>query len=190
MNDQVPSLSKISSPVLPNIVKRKRLFNLLDDKKHYKVTWLSGMAGAGKTTLVASFLENKKRPYLWFRMDQGDADLPTFFYYLGMAVKHALPDDPRPMPLLTPEYYMGLPVFMRRYFEELCSRFTSPSCIIFDNFQDVPQKGPFHNLIKEGFESISPHIHIIIISRTDPPPSMAGMLANNEIRVLGKMIYN
>jgi len=44
-----------------------------------------------QTTLVASWLESRKLPSLWYRLDEGDADLATFFYYLGLAAKKAAP---------------------------------------------------------------------------------------------------
>jgi len=77
------SIHKITPPVLPKVVPRKRLFSLLDQKEHYQVTWISGMAGSGKTTLVASYLDARNIPCLWYQMDEGDGDIATFFYYLG-----------------------------------------------------------------------------------------------------------
>ena len=62
------------------------------------------MAGSGKTALTASYLDNGKFPCLWYRMDEGDGDIATFFYYLGLAAKKASPRKRKPLPLLTPEY--------------------------------------------------------------------------------------
>ena len=82
MRNKQTSITKITPPALPKVVLRKRLFRLLDKKQHYQVTWVSGVAGSGKTTLAASYLNNGNFPCLWYQMDEGDGDIATFFYYL------------------------------------------------------------------------------------------------------------
>ena len=72
------------------------------------MTWISAPAGSGKTTLVASFLEANKIPYLWYQMDEGDTDIATFFSYRGVAVKKAALQKRQYSPLFTPEYLQGL----------------------------------------------------------------------------------
>ena len=66
--------AKVSPPKLSGIVPRKRLFNLLDEGREKPIIWVSGQPGAGKTALVASYLETKKLPHAWFHIDAGDAD--------------------------------------------------------------------------------------------------------------------
>ncbi len=185
MRPKQVSINKITPPELPNIVLRKRLFRLLDEKKHYKVTWISSMAGSGKTTLATSYLNNGNLPCLWYQMDEGDGDIATFFYYLGLAAKKATPLKRKPLPLLTPEYLAGVSVFARRFFENLCSRVSPPFYLIFDNYHEISLESPFHDVFKDALSGISPDIHVIVISRTDPPQAFAGMLANNKMRIIG-----
>ena len=66
--------AKVSPPKLSGIVPRKRLFNLLDEGREKPIIWVSGQPGAGKTALVASYLETKKLPHAGFHIDAGDAD--------------------------------------------------------------------------------------------------------------------
>jgi LuxR family maltose regulon positive regulatory protein len=179
------SLSKITPPALPRVVPRKRLFSLIDQKEHYQVTWISGMAGSGKTTLVASYLDARDLPCLWYQMDEGDCDIATFFYYLGRAAKKASPGKRKPLPLLTPEYFMAVSVFAQRYFENLCARLTAPFVIVFDDYYKIPLASLFHEAFREGLSRISADIHVIVVSRTDPPPAFAGMIANNRMRIIG-----
>ena len=91
------------------------------------VVWISSPAGSGKTTLVSSYLEARKLPCIWYQCDEGDADLATFFYYMGLAAKKVAPRYKTPLLLLTPEYVGGIPAFTRRYFEQLYSRLITRS---------------------------------------------------------------
>jgi DNA-binding SARP family transcriptional activator len=179
------AINKITPPKLPKVVLREKLFALLDEKQHYRATWISGMAGSGKTTLVASYLQSRNYPSLWYKIDEGDSDPSTFFYYLGLAAEKASPHTQKPMPLLTPEYFLGIHAFAPRYFENLCGRLTPPFFIVFDDYHTIPPANQFHKVFFNGISNISPDIHIIILSRATPPSIFAGMTANNKMRIIG-----
>jgi len=117
-------MSKVTRPVITDVFPRKRLFNLLDQKRRQPVIWVCGPAGCGKTTFVSSYIDARNLPCLWYQIDEGDADPATFFYYLGQAAKKAAPRIRRPLPLLTPEYLQGISAFTFRYFEKLYDRLT------------------------------------------------------------------
>jgi hypothetical protein len=118
-------------------------------------------------------------------VDEGDADIASFFYYLGLAGKKAAPRIKRPLPLLTPEYGLGIPTFTRRYFEDLCSRLKPPCFLVFDNYQIVPQASPFHEIMSVGLSSLPKGIHAAVLSRTDPPPVLTSLIANNKVSMIG-----
>jgi len=185
MKKKSPTIAKVTRPIPTGVYPRKRLFDLLDRKRNRPIIWVSGPPGCGKTTLVTSYLEAKKFLCLWYQIDRGDADLATFFYYLGLAAKKATPRKRKPLPLLTPEYMHGLPTFTLRYFENLFHRLKSPSFIVFDNYQEVPVESPFHEVIRHGLSNIPKGIHVILISRSEPPPVLIHMQANNLMEVIG-----
>ncbi|HUL30879.1 MAG TPA: BTAD domain-containing putative transcriptional regulator [Thermodesulfobacteriota bacterium] len=195
MKARQPSIAKITCPGAQGIVQRKRLFRLLDKRRNYPVLWVSGPAGAGKTALVASYVGARKIPCLWYRIDEGDADLATFFYYMGMAVKKTVPWKRNALPLLTPEYLAGIPTFTRRFFEELYRRLTSarlPSrmgkeefALVFDNYQDVPVDSPFHEMIRNGLEAMPESVNVLVLSRGQPPTALTCLYATNKIGLIG-----
>jgi HrpA-like RNA helicase len=74
-----PTITKITRPVLTGVSQRKRLFQQIEAARNRPVVWLSGPPGSGKTTLVASYVEAQKIPCLWYRVDEGDADIASAF---------------------------------------------------------------------------------------------------------------
>jgi LuxR family maltose regulon positive regulatory protein len=185
MKTRSPTIAKVTRPIPTGVYRRKRLFDLLDRKREYPVIWVSGPPGCGKTTLVTSFLEDKKFPCLWYQADEGDADPATFFYYLGLAAKKATPRKRRPLPLLTPEYLPGLSTFTLRYFENLFQRLRAPSFLVFDNYQEVPIESSFHEVIRHGLSNIPKGVKVVLVSRRDPPPVLIHLQANNLMEMIG-----
>jgi len=149
------------------------------------IIWVSGPAGSGKTTLVANYLDVRKIPCLWYQIDEGDADLATFFFYLGKAAKKAAPRKKKPLPLLTPEYLQGIPTFTQRFFENLYDRLKIPSTLVFDNYHEVPSDSPFHEVILNGLSRIPEGMNVFLVSRSDPPPASIRLRASNQMLVLG-----
>jgi LuxR family transcriptional regulator, maltose regulon positive regulatory protein len=178
-------ITKITRPRIRGVFPRERLFRLLDETQGYPATWISAPAGSGKTTLAASYLEDNKVPCLWYQVDEGDGDIAAFFNYLGLAAKRAAPQKRKPLPLLTPEYLQGLPTFTLRYFENLFGRFKPPFALVLDNYQTVPDKSAFHEVITQAVGTIPDGIRVIIVSRHDPPPVLTRLQANGLLKIIG-----
>jgi LuxR family maltose regulon positive regulatory protein len=179
-----PSLVKITQPRLPEIVVRERLFQLLDSNRQYPVVWITGLAGSGKTTLMASYLEARQIPCIWYQIDEGDTDPATFFYYLGLAAKKAAPRYRRPLPLLTPEYALGIQTFAKRYFEGLFERMKQSAVLVLDNYQEARHDAPFHDLLAAGLADIPQGIQVYVISRSEPPTPFVRFQVNNQLAVV------
>ncbi len=177
--------AKITPPRLSAVLARSRLFRRLDAGRVGPLIWISAPAGSGKTTLVKSWLDERKLLSLWYQCDAGDADLATFFHYLGLAGQRAAPRFRTGLPRLTAEYLAGLPVFVRRYFEALGSRLTPPAVIVFDDYQDVPAAAPLHAALGEGLLALPPGVTSVVVSRTEPPPALARLCANASPLILG-----
>lgn len=165
------SLVKITRPRYSDVFKRERLFPLLGDP-HNRVVWIAAPAGAGKTTLASSYLAASEVPHLWYQLDAGDADLPTFFHYLGLGARAAASPEIA-LPHLTSEYLAGLQAFARRYFEALAAQLEPPFVLVFDNYQDVSPDSPVHSILMEGIRALPRGFRTLVLSRTPPPPALA-----------------
>lgn len=177
-------LAKTTRPSLSGVLPRERLFERLDRASSKPVVWLSGPPGSGKTTLVANYIEERGLDGLWYQMDPGEADVATFFYYMGLAVE-AVSGVEAPMPRLAPEYTGDLGAFAHTYFRELFSRLRSPFVVVFDNYQDVPIHSRFHEVIRDGLAEVPAGSAVIFISRSEPPATLARYRASQSLDLVG-----
>ena len=211
MNAWNLSLAKITSPDTTVAYPRQRLFDLLDKSVKSPVVWISAQGGSGKTTLVSSWLNvagfveagfkpastkpasAKRKPAatIWYQIDEGDADIASFFYYMGLAAQKIAPKNKQKLPLFTPEYSQSLPVFTRRYFENLYGHLLKnkkrdrPGVIVFDNYQLLPTDSPFHEMMAHALDVIPEGVTVIFISRALPPSQFARFSANHRLRLIG-----
>ena len=179
------SIAKITRPRLTGIASRERVFRLLDEGMKKPITWIAAPAGSGKTTLAASWLDTRKLPCLWYQIDEGDGDIASFFYFMGEAAKKAAPRYKNTLPLLTPEYLQSVPVFTRRYFEELFRRIKTPAVVVFDNYQDAQRGSEFNEMISHALDTIPDGINVIVLSRASPPQQLARFQANSRLHLIG-----
>lgn len=186
MPEKHASLAKLTRPRLVAVAERERLFGLLDERLAYPAAWVTGPPGAGKTTLISGYARSRKRPTLWYQIDGSDADVATFFHYLGVAAQEfSSGHRTGPLPALTPEYLPDLPGFTRRFFRRLFARLPRGSLVAFDDYHEVPPDSLLHGVIACAIADLPDGINCIIASRAEPPAACARLVANQAIVSLG-----
>jgi ATP/maltotriose-dependent transcriptional regulator MalT len=176
-----PPLAKLTRPKLYGALPRPRLFELLDEASTRPIVWLCGAPGAGKTTLVASYLEARHRRHLWYQYDGGDADSATFLHYLRVAAQQLAGKAAASLPQFTSEPQQDLARFVRTFFRDLFSALPLPCVIVLDNFHEANSTPEQLAALVQGFEEIPDKVTVVAISRADPPPEFARLLASGRI---------
>jgi len=178
-----PYPAKLTAPRSARVLARPRLYKRLDEASGYPVTWISGPPGAGKTTLAASYVEARKLPCIWFRLDSGD-DAETFFHYLGIAARRAPPRSRTPLPVLKSEHLPTLGIFAGRYFEALCARWQGPAVLVLDNYQDLPESSILHTIVAAAALALPERVRLMVLSHAPPPPPLARLQAGGAVALL------
>ena len=178
MPGRVTQPVRLTRPRLHNAVMRPRLFAQLDEARaQLSSIVIVGPPGAGKSTLVASWLNARDIKGIWYRIDSGDADLAAFFHFMSQAALPFSRKNQKPLPQFTPEYLQDVKGFARRFFLELFARLPVDSVLVLDNCQEVSTDSPFYELICELLSYLPSDCSIIMVSREELPPIYARAFA-------------
>jgi len=171
----------------PDLVSRPRLVAALDAAPRVPLTLVVAPAGFGKTTLVASWLQQwsaaapdaTSSSYAWLALDADDNDPATFLRYLVAALQRLAPGvgittlaliGAAPLPratLLTPliNDLAGLP----------------DDCVLVLDDYHLLTRPEIHELVGFLLEHLPPRLHLVIASREDPPLPLARMRARRQL---------
>ena len=182
MPGRAAALAKLTPPRLHAVTRRERLFAILrEHHRHHALIWVAGPPGAGKTSLVASYLAEHRPRTLWYHVDPGDADLATFFHYLAQAAQAAAGRKKLRLPALTPEFMADVPGFTRRFMRELWAKVPVPATVVFDNYQDLPAGATLHAVLPIALAEFPVEATLAVISRGEPPSTFARELTHNMV---------
>ncbi|MGR8935382.1 MAG: hypothetical protein ACU837_13475 [Gammaproteobacteria bacterium] len=163
------NIAKISSPPVQDILPRERLFKLLDTQNASPLIWIYGPPGAGKSALAASYFVRSKRQCLWYRIDAGDNDVATFFYYVNHALKKAYPRRRINLPLFSVDSTDSFETFARTYFRQLFSYLDGGDAVVFDNCHELQDDALLLTALTIAADEMPLGNKIFCISRDAPP---------------------
>jgi LuxR family maltose regulon positive regulatory protein len=147
------------------------------------VTIISAAAGFGKTTLVSEWVAGCGRPVAWLSLDEGDNDPARFISYLIAALQTnkagigegllAALQSPQPPPTES---------ILTALINEIT---TIPDSFIFvlDDYHIIDSK-PVDNALTFLIEHLPPQMHLVIVTREDPPLPLARLRVRNQLTEL------
>ncbi|WP_024302644.1 BTAD domain-containing putative transcriptional regulator [Pseudogulbenkiania sp. MAI-1] len=174
------TFARTTRPEIGGILRREALFSRLDGLPGRIAVWISGPAGAGKSTLAASYVDARAYQSAWYQVDPGDVDIATFFHYLGHATRRLATG---PLPAFDTRYGDNLASFSRHFFRQLFARLSAPSALVLDGLPPLPTDGALRIALEAGLGEVPRHCCVVITSRSEPPASLA------RRRVSGELVY-
>lgn len=156
-------------PTRPEFVERRGLVERLDMAvEQHRITLVSAPPGFGKTTLTTQWLAQQPVPTAWLALDKADSDPDRFVRYLVAAVgdstPHRLPETAALIAARTP-----LPFAYQC--EVLVSELAaarSPLILVLDDYQTL-ESTEIHSLVERLVQTMPPSMHLLVLSRVDPP---------------------
>jgi LuxR family maltose regulon positive regulatory protein len=177
----MPTLAKLTRPKVHRALPRERLFGHLDEARERPLVWVVAPPGAGKTTLVSSYVEARKLKAAWYHVDPGDDDVGTFFYYLTQTLPPSRSKREEPLPLFSPAHLADLPAFCRHFFRSFFARLPSGGVLALDNYHELSAASLLHGLIAQAAQEVPEGQNIVAISRAGPPRELAHLRATERI---------
>lgn len=171
--------AQITFPYIADCLERGRLFDLLETLESRSVTWVTAPPGAGKTILVACYLQRKRIKPIWYQLDERDAEPATFFHDLATAAG-AVSERSVKLPPLNAEHAGDVHVFARNFFASLADLNNGPT-LVFDDFQNLPVDSPTFELIAGALLESPRDSSTYIMSRSAPSGAFARLVANGII---------
>jgi LuxR family maltose regulon positive regulatory protein len=161
-------------PVRQDLVRRPQLMDRLNANLWHeggflrKLTLVSASAGYGKTTLITDWLRSVESQVTWLSLDEDDNDPARFFIYLIAALQQiaadiggsaqALLQSPQPPP---PE------TLLTALINEIAS-LPDPFILVLDDFHCIHTLS-IHQQLTFLLEHQPPQMHLVILTREDPP---------------------
>ncbi len=172
--------SKLNPPRLAaDLIGRPRLVERLERGRRLPLGLTCAPAGYGKSTLVASWLEEAGQPFAWLSLDEADSDLSQFVEYFVAAVRTAVPgacaetlamvEAPEPRP----EAVAGCLV---NELEEL----EGDLVLALDDYHRIGGTA-VHDLMDRVLRYPPRPLHLEIVARFDPPLPLIALRARGQM---------
>ncbi|MFP4437743.1 MAG: helix-turn-helix transcriptional regulator [Chloroflexaceae bacterium] len=168
-------------PLRPDLVPRPGLFARLDAGLTCKLLLVSAPAGFGKTSLVSAWLRQRNLPAAWLALDVADNDPARFLLYLVTALQQLEPTLGQTVPNLL-QASPGLPLesMLGTLINDLATR-TAPTILVLEDYHCITT-GSIHQALDFLLSYLPPQVHVMIVTRADPPPALA------RLRACGQML--
>jgi NAD(P)H-dependent FMN reductase len=165
------------------LVPRPRLVERLTQGLQGPLTLISAPAGFGKTTLVSEWRASdagRDIKLAWLSLDDEDNDPARFLAYLAAALG-ALNADLAEMAseALQSLHPPAMQIFLTNLVNQL-GELPAPFALALDDYHVItaPQ---VHEAVAFLLDHLPPQMHIILLTRADPPLSLARLRARNQL---------
>ena len=175
--------TKLYSPLMrPDLVARPRLIKKLTAGMKGPLTLVSAPPGFGKTSLLSEWRGGAEpgTSVAWLSLDEEDNDPVRFWSYVATSLEishhttfystHLLLQSPQPVDSET---------IIFSILHELAS-FPNDQVLVLDDLH-VISSAQIHKALAFLIEHLSPNLHLVILTRADPPFPLARLRAHNQL---------
>jgi LuxR family transcriptional regulator, maltose regulon positive regulatory protein len=178
--------TKLHVPRLkPGFVTRSRLTARLDEGLARRLILVCAPAGFGKTELLAAWASGGQRPVAWLSLDSGDNDPARFWRHVVAALERTRPGiSDRIGQLLGPPPPQAYEGMVSALINELAAQSAAgQALLVLDDYHLIGSE-PVHAALQFLLEHLSPGLHLVLATRSDPPLRLGRLRARGELTEL------
>lgn len=178
-------LAKLVAPRAQDVVRRPRVLHAIERALSGGACWVVAPAGYGKTTALADYLRSTGARRLWYRVDEGDQDVASFFHYLAAAVQHHRARGG--LPVFGPEYADQPEQFARRFFRAWFAQLRAGTLLVLDDLHraDAPH---FRDLLVVLLQELPARLRCACLSRTPPGRELSALRKQGRLSVVDESV--
>lgn len=168
------------SPPGTQTVHRQELFEKLNAGLKTKLILVSAPAGFGKTTLASDWVIQQNIPAAWYSIDNNDNDAATFLTYMVTAIQGLHPEfGENVLKLLHSPKQINPESIVQLLINEIIS-FPEHFILVLDDFHVINSREVL-NLFTYFIGHIPHNIHLLILTRADPPLPVAKLRSQHQL---------
>ena len=173
--------TKFYRPSLPSdLIDRPRLIDALNRGLDRPLTLVTAPAGYGKSILVSAWLNTCERPGAWLSLDETIDDLGVFLAYFVTAIQTVFPSAlRRTQTLLAGISLPPIGVMTASLINEL-DEIERDFVLALDDFHTL-HRPEIHDLLIALLRPPAKHMHLVLITRRDPPLPQSVLLARHQM---------
>ncbi len=163
-------------------ITRQRLIDRLDAAIRVPLTVVSSPAGFGKTTLISGWLASARSggsTAAWLSLDHRDNDPALFWTYLVTAMRAAVPDLGEAALALFASSAAPTDAALTTLLNEI-ETLPNELVLALDDYH-VIESSEVHQGMTFVLEHQPPQLHLIIVTRVDPPLPLAQLRARGQL---------
>jgi ATP/maltotriose-dependent transcriptional regulator MalT/DNA-binding SARP family transcriptional activator len=181
--------TKLLAPrAAPELLFRERLIERLHANLSLPMTLVTANAGSGKTTLVADFLRQQERPYVWYQLDHTDSDPAVFVGYLAQGIQQRVPDFGE-----TTFAYLQANELAQQperaadvLLNEILEHVEQQLIVVLDDYHHLGTDTSVHAIVDRLIAYLPDILHVIIVSRDVPPLTLARLRSQDSLAVIDR----
>jgi LuxR family maltose regulon positive regulatory protein len=169
-------------PVPAGFVARPQLFDRLDEALRHRLTLVSAQAGAGKTTLVSAWVQARRSQgaiFGWLSLDEAD-NVPSRFTEYMIASLEEGGAHLSSITLAIDSAGQAFEDFGLKGFIRETMDLEQELVLILDDYHLIDNQD-IHAAIAYLIEHIPPRLHLILLTRSDPPLELARLRVADQL---------
>jgi ATP/maltotriose-dependent transcriptional regulator MalT/DNA-binding SARP family transcriptional activator len=172
------------------LLSRPRLTERLQANLSHPVTLVAAPAGSGKTTLVADFVRAHAGQFVWYQLDNTDADPLVFLEYLTHGVGQAVPGFGD----VTLSYLRQSADEVARHparavdvlLNEVLQEVSRQLVVVLDDYHHLGRETAVHAVLDRLISYLPDVLHVIVISRDVPPLALSRLRSQDSLAIIDR----